>query len=334
MNCFYMKILLSLFAILLTLPLLQAQTMGNYYNQARPAVQNYQVQFRAVPRPAAFTSDPNTVEVTINALSNQKADSYVAIFSVFQAGPTIKSVNSGMQTRLATVKRGLAEIGVTEEDIHIDMVNFLPTYAFKGEKKIFSKQTLTEVPTGFNLQKNLHIRYQDPQLLDQIMTVVTAAEIYDIIKVDYSVSEPQRIYAELREEAFAYLEALTQVYADNKVGLDTARLQVAENAWVVYPGDRYESYTAHNSQQLTAKEQADAVVTKAEKPVLRFYNAIPTNDYDLVINPGLLAPAAQFSYSLKVRFTMDKPEPVVKTKTVKQFMYLNADGKIVPLELK
>ena len=310
--------------------------MGNYNTQAQTSLQNYQVQFRAVPRPAAFTNDPNAVEVTINALSNQAADSYIAIFSVFQAGPTVQQVNQGMNTRLATVKQGLAALGIAAEDIHVDMVNFLPTYAFKGEKKIFSKQTLTEVPTGFNLQKNLHVRYRNAELLDQILTVVSTAEIYDIIKVDYSVSEPQRIYAELRQQAFNYLDSLVVVYADRGIALDTARRQVAENAWVVYPGDRYESYTAHSSQQLTAKEQAEALVTKADKPVLRFYNAIPTNDYDLVINPGLLEPAAQYSYSLKIRFTLPQPvqKPRVVTKTIKQYMYLTPEGKIVPLALE
>jgi len=77
-----------------------------------------------------------------------------------------------------------------------------------------------------------------------------------------------------------------------------------------------------------------ATVTNPNKPTLRFYNAIPTNDYDLVINPGLLEPAAQFSYSLKVRFVLapkKEVKPVVQTKVQKQFYYMTADGKIVPL---
>ncbi|MEM6769066.1 MAG: SIMPL domain-containing protein [Bacteroidota bacterium] len=324
--------------VLLAFAPLRAQTMGNYYNQAPTAVQNYQVQFRAVPRPAAFINDANAVEITINALSNQAAKSQIAIFSVFQAGPTVQQVNSGMNSRLDSVKEGLKKLGIPASDIHIDMVNFLPTYAFQGEKKIFSKKTLTEVPTGFNLQKNLHIRYRDAELLDQILTVVTEAEIYDIIKVDYSVDEPQRVYTELREKTFSYLDTLVAVYAQRGIALDTARMQVAENAWVVYPGNRYESYTAHSSQKLTAKQAEQAIVTKAEKPVLRFYNAIPTNDYDLVINPGLLEPAAQFSYSLKVRFTLPEPlpepEPAVVTKTLKQYMYLTPEGRIIPLTLE
>jgi len=167
---------------------LHAQTMGNYNNQRPSQVTNNFSEYRAVPRPAAFTNDPNVVELTVSALSNQAATSQVAIFSVFQSGKTVKAVNDGMNQRLNAVRTGLRELGVGEEDFHVDLVNFLPTYAFESEKKIFSKNTLTEVPTGFNLQKNIHVRYRDPEL-----------------------------------------------------PLDTARWQVAENAWVVYPGDRYES---------------------------------------------------------------------------------------------
>lgn len=327
-----------LLALVLFTGLINAQTMGNYQNQRPTQLTNTAVQFRAVPRAAAFVNDANVVEITVSALSNQAAGSQVAIFSVFQSGKTIQAVNDGMNQRIGAVRTGLKALGITEKDFHVDMVNFLPTYAFESEKKIFSKQTLTEVPTGFNLQKNLHIRYRDPELLDRILTVVSASEIYDIIKVDYSVDDPQRIYTELREQTFAYLKTLTDQYAEMGVALDTASRQVAENAWVVYPGDRYESYTAHSSQKLTAKERADAIVTQAEKPTLRFYNAIPTNDYDLVINPGLLEPAAQFSYSMKVRFTLypkkTPPQPMVRTEIKKQFYYLTQDGKMVPLVLE
>ena len=318
---------------------LSAQVMGNYQAQNKDVrVQNYQPRFRAVQTTANLSGDPNVMEMTVNALSNQAADSYNALFSVFQSGKTASEVNGAMNQRLAAVKAGLARIGVQPEDIYVDMVNFLPTYAFNSEKKIFSKKTLTEVPTGFNLQKNIHVRYRKAELLDQIITVAAEEEIYDIIKVDYAVSQPQNVYKELREMAFGYLEEVKKMYADHGIALDTARQHVAESAWVVYPGDRYESYSAHASQKLSKEDAEKALVSKVDKPQLRFYKAIPANDYDLVINPDILQPAAQFSYSLKVRFTLyppkAPPQPRVITEVKKQFLYLTPDGKVVPLKLE
>lgn len=332
-----MRYLFLLLACLSTLQI-SAQVMGNYRNQRPQSIQNVQPQFRSVQRDATLNPNQNVIEMTVNALSNQQADAHIAVFSVFQSGKTAKEVNQAMNERMGTVIKALAELGIDKDDIYIDMVNFLPTYAYNEEKKIFSKKTLTEVPTGFNLQKNLHVRYRKAELLDQIITAAAEEEIYDIIKVDYAVSEPQKIYEELRKMAFEYLGGIKQQYADNGIALDTALQHAAESAWVVYPGDRYETYSAHASQKLSKEEAANAVVTKVDKPTLSFYQAIPANDYDLVINPDLLEPAAQFTYSLKVRFTLQPPAaPVAPQKIVevkKQFMYLTPDGKVVPLVLE
>jgi len=317
---------------------LTAQVMGNYQSQNRVQVNNYQPQFRAVQRAANLNGDPNVIEMTVNALSNQPADAHIAIFSVFQQGKTAKDVNGTMNARIDAVKASLKTLGIKDADVYIDMVNFLPTYAYNAEKKIFSKKTLTAVPTGFQLQKNIHVRYTKAELLDGIITACAAEEIYDIIKVDYAVNEPQKIYKELREMAFAYLNDVKGLYADNGIALDTAKQHVAESAWVVYPGGQYKSYSAHASQKLSKQEISNADVIKADKPELRFYQAIPANDYDLVINPDLLEPSAQFSFSLKVRFTLHPPKaPVQPQKIVevkKQFMYLTPEGKVVPLVLQ
>ncbi len=343
-----MKLFLCLFGFL-SLAALHGQVMGNYQTQNARAIVNHQPAFRAVQRHAALSGDPSVIEFTINALSNQPADAYVAIFSIFQtvqneqagnAGEAIRSLNQTMNERVDAVKARLQALGIAEEDVYVDLVNFLPTYAFSAEKKLFSKKTLTEVPTGFNLQKNLHVRYRKAGLLDGIMTACAEEEIYDIIKVDYMVSQPQAIYQELREMTFGYVKELKRLYTANGVNLDSAKQHVGESAWVVNPTDRYETYSAHASQKLTADEKSAAIITQIEKPSLRFYQAIPANDYDMVLNPDLLEPAAQYSYSLKIRFTIQppkapaKPEVITKTEIKKQFYYLAADGKMVPLVLE
>ncbi|MEO0733044.1 MAG: SIMPL domain-containing protein [Bacteroidota bacterium] len=326
------------FFILFLAPALRAQVMGNYATQRSNEVVNHQLNFRAVPRQAVLAGNPREVNFTINALANEPASAYVAIFSVFQAGPTVKDVNTAINERIKTMTDGLGELGIVAEDVYVDMVNFLPTYAFSEEKKIFSKKTLTEEPTGFRLQKNLHVRYRDAGMLDRIMTAATNAGIYDIVKVDEIVENPQAVYAELREKTFAYLQDLRELYSKQGIALDSARLRVAESAWVVYPKDRYESYSAHASQQLSQADRASANISKVEKPTLRFYNAISYNDYDLVLNPDVLAPTAQFTFSLQVNFLLpeeDKPvPPEVKTVTEKTYFYLTPEGKVVPLPAK
>jgi hypothetical protein len=224
----------------------------------------------------------------------------------------------------------MKNMGISATDIYVDMVNFLPRYEYDVSKKIFSKKTFTEVPKGFELQKNIHIRYKQPGILDKIVTAAARQEIFDIVKVDYFVANPQAVYSQLREATFKYLTEIRKVYRESGVSLDSAAVITAENAWVAYPINRYESYQAFASQSLDLSEKNGAVVNAADKPSSRFYNAVPANDYDIVINPEILEPAVQFSFNLAVRFKLPEPKTKTSTPPTKVFYLITPTGDIKP----
>jgi len=310
------------------------QVMGNYGNQQ----QTYQnvvpnAQFRSVPKSAVML-DGNQIEISINALSNQKASSYTAIFSLLQVGKTADETNTLLNSRLSAFLADLNTLGIPAADIYVDMVNFLPKYEYDVSKKLFSKKTYTEIPKGFELQKNVHIRYTTPALLDRIVTAAARQEIYDIVKVDYFVKEPQVVYTQLREAAFQYIVQIKNQYRSIGVRLDSAYLVTAENAWVAYPINRYETYQAFSGQRLDSDEKGGAIVNSADKPISRFYNAVPANDYDIVINPEILEPAVQFSYNLILRFTLPERKPFSKTEVKKEFVMITPTGEVKTLKIE
>ena len=103
-----------------------AQVMGNYGVQKQQEVQqqqnyprnNYfqnQPQFRSVARPASIL-DNNQLEISINALSNQKAESYVAIFAMLQVGKTADETNTLLNARLDGFLAELKNLGIPAED--------------------------------------------------------------------------------------------------------------------------------------------------------------------------------------------------------------------------
>lgn len=310
-----------------------AQVMGNYAEQQQ-LNQNipYRAQFRAIPKTATILSN-NQVEISINALSNQKATTYTAVFNLIQAGKTAEETNGLLNSRLDGFINELKALGIAREDIYVDMVNFLPKYEYDVSKKLFSKKTFTEIPKGFELQKNVHIRYSDPVLLDKIVSAAAHQEIYDIIKVDYFVRDPQKRYAELREAAFQYLGNIKSQYKMIGVNLDSAYVVTAENAWVAYPLNRYESYQAYSAEKLGNDEKYNAIINNADKPSTRFYNAVPANDYDVVINPEILEPAVQFSYNLLVRYTLPerKPSPAIVPK--KEYLLITPNGDLKSIKM-
>lgn len=312
--------------------LLSAQVMGNYGEQQ----QTYQniapnAQYRAVPKAAHFLND-NQLEITINSLSNQKANAYTAIFNITQAGKTADETNSLLNTRLDGFMAEIKSLGIPASDIYVDMVNFLPKYEYDVTKKLFSRKTYTEIPKGFQLQKNIHIRYTDPARLESIVTAAARQEIYDIVKVDYFVNNSAEIYASLRDATFKYLKKIENQYKTLGIHLDSAYVITAENAWVAYPINRYESYRAFSTQRLDVEENSK--VTSAEKITSRFYNAVPANDYDIVINPEILEPAVQFSYNLVVRFTLPERIPVQKTVIKREFMLVTPNGEVKTLKIE
>jgi len=327
-----MKNILFLAIIALFSPVINAQVMGNYAEKQ----QTYQnilpnAQYRGVPKAAQFIND-NQIEISINSLSNQKASAYTAIFSVTQVGKTAEETNNLLNSRLTGLLNDLKGLNIPAEDIYVDMVNFLPKFEYDVNKKLFSRKTYTEIPIGFELQKNIHIRYTDLSLLERIVTAAARQEIYDIVKVDYFVKDSEGIYAQLRETTFQYLKKIENQYKTIGIRLDSAYLVSAENAWVAYPINRYESYQAFSTQRLSVDENSK--VNSADKITARFYNAVPANDYDIVINPEILEPAVQFSYNLIVRFTLQERVPAVKTVVKKEFVLVTPTGEVKTLKIE
>ncbi|MEL6945019.1 MAG: SIMPL domain-containing protein, partial [Bacteroidota bacterium] len=290
-------------------------------------------QYRSVAKVATFAGQ-NVLDLSINALSNQKADSYTAIFNVVQIGETAEATNTLLNNQIRAFVNSLKAVNIEEKDIYIDMVNFLPKYEYDVSKKLFSKKTFKEIPIGFELQKNIHIRFSDPNILDEIVTAAAKQEIYDIVKVDYFVNDPQAIYSELRKAAMDYANSIKLQYANLNISLDSAYVITAENAWVAYPGDRYESYQAYSAQKLSSKQQTSSKIDKVDKPVSRFYDAIPANDYDIVINPQILEPAVQFSYNLVLRFTLPERIPNTKVEMQKEFLLVTPEGVVKRLKIE
>lgn len=312
--------------------IVSAQVMGNYGEQQQTYQNiNFNAQYRGVAKAATFIGD-NQLEITLNSLSNQKASSYTAIFNLMQLGKTADETNALLNNRLNGFLADLKGLGIPIDDIYVDMVNFLPKYEYDVTKKLFSKKTYTEIPKGFELQKNIHIRYTDPTLLDRIVTAAARQEIYDIVKVDYFVKDPGSVYSQLRETTFQYLKKIENQYRNIGVRLDSVYLVTAENAWVAYPINRYEKYQAFSTQRLDADENSK--INTADKPVSRFYNAVPANDYDLVINPEILEPAVQFSYNLVVRFTLPERKPLEKTTVKKEFIMVTPTGEVKTLKVE
>src|SRR6185503_16257104 len=248
------------------------QNLGNinYMHQVRFPETNIEISF----------PPGKNLQVSVKGMANIKADSYVAIFSVTQTGKTAQEVNTMMDTRINQAIDVLRKRPNTE--VLIDMVSFVPQYEYEVDKRIFSK-TYNEVPVGFELKKNIHIKYSNPNDLNAIVSTLTGSEIYDLVRVDYFSNNLETIKKELMTKARSLMQEKLKTYqALMGQKLDSLDKQVIDGFRAVLPVEMYQSYQAYNSSSLNISK-AKAVNT-ADKSRTQYYQPIFDKEFDFVVN--------------------------------------------------
>lgn len=280
--------------------------IDNFYRQQKSNNQNREMFF------------------TVNALMNVKADSYLAIFSMVQTGKTEEEADVILNKKIEGFKTKVAESGIPSEDIFTDMISLVPVYEIETEKRLFSK-TYTEVPAGFEMQKNLHVRYNDERMLEKIITAAAQNEIYDLIKVEYFVKNNAAKYEQLRAKTITFMKKKLEDFRQLGIRLDTVYHIISEKSSVQYPVDRYQSYQAFSGTSIQALNNKH--VSKVKKPKVMFYNKLPYHLYDIVINPEILEPPVQFTYSITLKYIVEKEAPKIQ----KEYIMLTPGGTVKSL---
>ncbi len=313
----------------------QAKGNVNYNESNRKSKQEYQQQnvYNNLPpnspdvgAPSASIVSNEFIDVDASVLFNTKPDHLVAIFNIVQAGETAAEVNTIANNRINGFWADLQKIGVKQEQFFIDMVSLIPVYEVEVEKKLFSKN-YNEVPKGFELQKNLHISFQDERKLNEILTLASQYEIYDIVRVDYIINDSKKIYAQMQEEASAIIAGKLERYKKLGIQITTTNRVVAENSTIYYPTDRYKSYQAFSSTSLEVKKsQGNPKIQQVRKPLSYYYNKVSEATFDAVVNPHVIEPVVQYAYTLKVRCFIERA-PAAPTKE-KEIWILTPSGEL------
>lgn len=277
------------------------------------------------------------IEFKVNGLLNAVAEDYVAIFNVIQVGGTAIEADNLMNERINTFKGFLKASGVDSSAIKVDMISFLPRFDYQVEKKIFSK-TYNEVPAGFELQKNIAVHYKNSGKLDDIITAAAKSEIYDLVKVDYFVSDITGKFEQLRNKCIAALDKKVDAYNLLGFELDTLRKATAEDFTSIYPITRYQSYNSFCRPSLEAAKKkgvfaAEDKIVEISKSPSKFYSQVNFDEYDVVINSLIDEPVVQYSYTISLRYLTDMREKPLASapQPAKQLFLVTPNGDVKPL---
>lgn len=302
--------------------------MGNWaYSSAAPIV----LSTNNINVPVNYQE--NNV-ITIKGMFNATPDAYVAIFSLSQEGLDEAVANELLNKKIEAVRNGIKGISGNLK-LHVDLISFVPIYNKVVEKKVFSKNTFTEEPVGFELKKNIIIEYSNLDELDKIFSLCTANGIYDYIRSDAVVTDMGKIKAQLRKSADSMVFLQLDRYAKLRdIDLKDYKRTLAEGFNVVYPGEKYASYTAFScTSYFTQKMGLD---NDASKKVTRHYLPVIDKEFDFVVNPVIAEPAIQVMYQIHLAISPKPKEAasvIQNPKPKKEIFLITPQGQIKNINL-
>ncbi len=260
---------------------------------------NYQNRNQSNRENNNFSLDfPTNYEMVVTAkgLANVKADAFVAIFSVVQVGKTAEEATQLMVQRLSSA---LSALKAKNFEIFVDMISFVPMYEYETEKKVFSKRTYNEVPVGFELKQNLHIKLNEAARLNELITLLANSEIYDLVRMDYYSTQLESIKAELKDKVKATFAEKQKFYeATLGESFATAEKKITDGFSLTSPSELYNTYEAYSSTPIPSKHSGN--VLQANKSATQYYRPIANRDFDVVLNPIIVEPMIQVVYEMKM----------------------------------
>jgi uncharacterized protein YggE len=316
-------VLLPAFALALTA---RPQAMGNLMYES-----NSRIFFQQAEQPVKATIQGNMLVLEVNAMMNMKADSYLAIFHVTQLGQSAEEADSLMNERIDGVLSRVKEHGIKEKDVFTDMLSFIPVYELETTRKLFSK-TYQEVPAGFEIQKNIHIKFTDARTLDKLVTAAAKEEIYDLVKVDFFVAQQSACYDTLRMFATRLLQ---QKLANlEKLGLKVAESHrlAAEKNGAYFPLDRYTTYHSRTQSSLNSRRKGQ-LVNDVRKSNTHFYNKVPYGQFDIVLHAEITEPPVQYTYNITIQCQLPEAFPKKDVKEIIKYIWITEKGDVKELKM-
>lgn len=241
--------------------------------------------------------DGNSSFIDASVLINVKADEYVAVFGISHEGATLEEARQKMESTIAAFTSEVKSSGVKEDDLYVDFVAQNRIYGFEVSGDLAREQIV-----GFEVKKNVSIRYQNPADLDRLIAAASKSQIFDLIKVDYIVKDIAAVQKRLMASATAVVKRKAANLASLMGSTNRKPVQIyAERYSSYYPTDMYRSYIAEEAESITTYRQ-NLTVQRARKPRSFYLDPLAADTFDQVIDPAITEPVVQFTLYLKVRY--------------------------------
>jgi uncharacterized protein YggE len=236
---------------------------------------------------------------------NVQPDSYIAVFGVSQEAITVSECTRLINDRIDKFKTGLKSLGIKDDDLFVDMIVQTRIYDYKINGK-----TATENKQGFEIKKNIIIKFNDHALVEKMMISASEQEIFDIVKIDYILNDPEKVQNQLRAAAMEIVGNKKKFVLDNSaLVLSDKGLIQYESFNTVYPDKAYKQYVAAETGNVSSSYyNSNTWIKEQRKSKTFYYDSQNPAMFDRVINPVTVKVPIQMSLDVAYKFYIGKPE--------------------------
>lgn len=283
---------------LLTTSTLFGQHSGNYVTEKN---YNYSQTLEHANVSKLYISD-STFVIQAKVLKNVIADSYVMTIGVSEYAKTLQEANTKIDERIQKFISALkSKFKVPASDIYIDMITQtqVADYKVTGD---YAEQYIS----GFEQKKNIIVSLKNIKDLDKIIILASEYGIYDLAKVDYIVTDINKIYTQLFQTAMEVINSKKDLYVKaTNIKLKTTSQIYGESFYSLFPTQLYKGYTPNVT---TEYYRYDSYSKKKDlkKNTTYFYDHINYSSFDKIINPIVIKPAVEYVLNLHIKFKIDK----------------------------
>lgn len=290
-----MKKCVLLFLFLFAVVPASGQEIGNriygnsgYYQQRK--------QMHPSVGPLGHASEGYAIEARV--LTNLKPDAFVVVFGVNDEASNAASSNDKVNSKISNLMQRLRPMGIETNDVFVDFItqNRVYDYTVSGTQA-------TENLTGFETKKTVAIRYKSRDLFERIVSAAADSRIFDLIKVDYIVSDFNSVRAGLFDAAVKVLKDKEKKYA-TALGVSPSAVGLSVEQYnVSYPAEAYQRYQAYETGDASVHNPQGASSRIVQrKGFTFFYEPFEGSSFDSVLVPSGLEPMVQFSIYLRMQY--------------------------------
>lgn len=242
------------------------------------------------------SNDGYAIEASV--VTNLKPDAFVVVFGVNDEGANSANSNEKVEAKIAALVHRIKPWGIDSNDIFVDFITQNRVYDFT-----VSGTQATENFTGFETKKTVAIRYKNRELFERLVRAAAESRIFDLIKVDYIVSDFDSVRSNLFDAAVKVIKSKEQKYA-NALGIPLGVIGLSiEKYDVSYPSEAYQRYQAYETGEATVQNnQGVSSRVVQRKGFTYYYEPFEASRFDTVLQPLGLEPAVQFSIYLRMQY--------------------------------